>query len=360
MFNDVSKMDKWRLDDCKLAWHMDRVHKHFVQGKRIAPIMIDAGITKFCNIKCEFCYGLFQKMTGAMIPDAALIQLFKDAPKCGVKAIAIVGDGEPTLHPSLVPAIRAGVDSGLDMAMATNGVKISTLDMADFVNNLVWLRFNLSAIEEGYEVVHGRPYWEGVKRNIQIAVQMKKQLSSPVTIGLQMVLTKNALPFVLREAQFAIDTGVDYFVIKQCSDPKCDAMEVPESQWFDKPEVQETLQKAAAMSTFATRIVPKFTAISQRKRPYDHCLDVPLLFQISGDGKCYPCGYLFGDERYCYGDLAKQSLGEILNSEHYWKIIEHMQKKFDVRKDCEGCCRHDSTNMFIQNFVNRPEHINFI
>jgi len=358
---NVKDIDKWNLDSNKLLWHMDRVYKHFVQGKRIAPIMIDAGITKLCNIKCEYCYGIFQKMTGEMIPDAALIQLFKEAPKCGVKAISIVGDGEPTLHPSLIPAIRAGVDSGLDMAMATNGVRISDLDMADFVNNLVWLRFNLSAIEEGYEVVHGRPYWEGVKRNIQLAVQMKKQLGSPVTIGLQMVLTKNALPYVLREAQFAIDTGVDYFVIKQCSDPKYNAMEVPESPWFDEPKIKETLRQAAAMSTFETRIVPKFRMIAQRvRRPYDHCLDVPLLFQISGDGKCYPCGYLFGNERYCYGDLAKQSLGEILNSEHYWKIIGYLQKEFDVHKDCEGCCRHDSTNKFIHDFVHKPEHINFI
>lgn len=354
-------IDKWNLDSNKLIWHMDRVHKHFIQGKRIAPIMIDAGITKFCNIKCEYCYGIFQKMTGEMIPDAALIRLFNDAPKCGVKAIAIVGDGEPTLHPSLVPAIHAGVQSGLDMAMATNGVHISPSDMATFVNDLIWLRFNLSAIEEGYEIVHGRPYWDIVKKNIQLAVQMKKDFSSSVTIGLQMVLTKHALPFVLREAQFAIDAGVDYFVIKQCSDPKCDAMEVPESQWFDMPEVQETLQKAAAMSTFQTRVIPKFRMIAQRvRRPYDHCLDVPLLFQVSGDGKCYPCGYLFGNEKFCYGDLTKQSLGEILLSDHYWKLIQYMQKEFDVHKDCEGCCRHDSTNKFIHDFTNRPEHINFI
>jgi len=355
------QIDKWRLDGNKLIFHMDRVHKHFVHGKRIAPIMIDAGITKFCNIKCEYCYGIFQKMTGDMIPGPALINLFHDAPLCGVKAIAIVGDGEPTLHPDLIPAIRAGVDSGLDMAMATNGVRIDPLDMVDFVNNLVWLRFNLSAIEEGYEVVHGYPYWDKVKENILRAVEVRTQIHSPITIGLQMVLTKNALPYVLREAQFAIDSGVDYFVIKQCSDPKCDAMEVPESQWFDSQEVQDVLKKAASMSTFKTRIVPKFRAIAQRvKRPYDRCLDVPLLFQISGNGKCYPCGFLFGNEKFCYGDLTKQRLGEILNSEHYWKIIKYMQTEFDVHKDCRGCCRHDSTNKFIHDFVHRPEHINFI
>jgi len=354
-------IDKWKLDGNKLLWHMDRVHKHYVQGKRIAPIMIDMGLTKFCNIKCEFCYGYFQNMNGSMIPGDKLLQLMNDAPKAGVKAIAIVGDGEPTLHPDFINAVVTGTDNGLDMAVATNGVKLDMNGLAELVARLTWLRFNLSAIEEGYEVVHGRPYWETVKHNIQLAVELKKKFDLKATIGLQMVLTPNAFPYILREAQFAIDSGVDYFVIKQFSDPHCDLMSKVDSNWANSPEVLEVLKKAEQMSTFGTRIIPKYMAIRNMKnRPYEHCLDVPLLFQISGDGKCYPCGYLFGNEKYCYGDLNTQSLGEILNSDHYWNVIKEMQTVFDVRKDCCGCCRHDSTNEFIHNFVNKPGHINFI
>ena len=352
-------MDKWGLDSNKLLWHMDRVHKHFVQGKRIMPITIDMGITKTCNIKCEYCYGIFQKMNGKMIPSDALIQLFNDAPKIGVKAISIIGDGEPSLHPAYVDAIIAGARSGLDMAVATNGVVCP--DPVPVLSRLVWWRVTLSAIEEGYEKVHGRPYWEKVKTHILEALSIRKEFGFPVTIGLQMVLTKNALPYVLREAQFALDAGVDYMVIKQFSDPHCDSMFGIDATTTNGPEVQGILKQAITMSTEKTKIVAKFKAIEyMQRRPYDHCLDVPLLFQISGDGKCYPCGYLFGDERYCYGDITKQSLGEILNSEHYWSIIKTLQTTFDVHKDCAGCCRHDSTNKFINDFVNRPEHLNFI
>ena len=352
-------MDKWGLDSNKLLWHMDRVHKHFVRGKRIVPVTIDAGITKFCNIKCEFCYGIFQKMTGDMIPPAALVKLFQDAPKLGVKAISIVGDGEPTLHPTLVDAVKAGHDNGLEMAIATNGVKVP--EMTELLKRMIWFRFNLSAIEEGYKTVHGAPYWDKVAENVHYATEVKKMYGLPVTIGLQMVLTKNALPYVLREAQFAIDAGVDYFVVKQCSDPHSTKMVVPEPEWFDAPDVVKVLKEAEAMSTKDTQIIVKFAAIATRnRRPYDHCLDVPLLFQISGDGKCYPCGYLFGDERYCYGDLAKKSLGEILDSEHYWDVVKTMQTTFDVHKDCAGHCRHQSTNEFIHKYVNKLEHLNFL
>lgn len=353
--------DKWALDSNKLLWHMDRVHKHFVRGKRIMPVLLDIGITKACNIRCEFCYGLFQKMTNEMIPSDVLLRLFAEAAKVGIKAIAVIGDGEPTLHPAFVEAIKIGAETGLDLGVATNGVRMPDPMLSEILPRLTWLRFNLSAIEEGYEIVHGRPVWENVKHNILKAVRIVDDSDLGTTVGLQMVLTKNALNYVKREAQFAIDAGVDYFVVKQCSDPKSSAMVVPEPEWFDAPEVRQILTEAEAMSTERTKIIVKFAAIATRnRRPYDHCLDVPLLFQVSGDGKCYPCGYLFGDERYCYGDLKEHTLGEILHSERYWSVIKTMQTTFDVHKDCAGHCRHQSTNKFIHDFVHQPEHINFI
>lgn len=353
--------DKWNLDGNKLLWHMDRVHKHFIRGKRIVPIMIDMGLTKFCNVKCEFCYGIFQGISGEMIPRNALIQLFKDAPKVGVKAIAMVGDGEPTLNPAMVDAIIAGAEGGLDMAMATNGVSMPDPMLENLIPRLVWLRFNLSAIEEGYEIVHGRKYWEKVKANIIKSLAIRGRIEAPCTIGLQMVLTRNALAYVIREAQFAIDAGVDYFVIKQYSDPQCDGMKGISAQEQNSPEVQKILMDAMAMSTKKTQIIAKLKAMEYGiKRPYDHCYDVPLYFQISGNGKAYPCGYLFGDERYCYGDITKQSFGEIINSERYWEVVKVLQTTFNVHKDCVGCCRHDSTNLFIHKFLHKPDHINFI
>lgn len=353
--------DKWLLDSNKLLWHMDRVHKHFVRGKRIAPILIDMGLTKFCNVRCEFCYGIFQKMTGELIPAKPLIRLFHDAPKVGIKAIAMVGDGEPTLNPAYIEAIKVGAEGKLDMSIATNGVMMDEEDLTAILPRLVWLRFNLSAVDDGYALVHGRDYWEIVKKNILNAVAIKRRLHLPVTIGLQMVMTPTALKYVIREAQFAVSAGVDYFVIKQFSDPKCEAMKGVDSEAANAQEVQEILKNAVALSTEKTAIIAKFKAMEYGlHRPYDHCLDVPLYFQISGNGKCYPCGYLFGDERYCYGDITTQSIGEILHSDRYWEVVKVLQTTFDVHKDCIGCCRHDSSNIFLQRFVNRPDHINFI
>lgn len=355
-------MSKYLFDGHKLIWHMDRVHAHFRDNKRIYPLHIDIGVDKCCNAKCIYCYGIFQKMTNEMIPSDILYKLFDDAPKLGIKSLVMTGDGEPSLNKGVWDAIRVGKYNKLDIGFATNGIALDSEKKMCLMVGCTWVRFNLSAVNsESYKLIHGVDKWSKVKENIETAVATKKKYGLSCTIGLQMVLIPQCADQILAEAEFAVKTGVDYFVIKQFSDPNCKEMSQFNLSWYDNPVLLDTLKKAEAMSTDRTKIIAKWGMIASKGvRPYDHCVDCPLLFQISGSGKCYPCGYLFGDDRYCYGDLNKQSLKEILDSEHYWNIIKYMREEFDVHKQCSGCCRHDATNAFIWEYINEPYHINFI
>lgn len=353
---------KYLFDGHKLIHHMDRVHDHFRDGKRIYPLHIDLGATKACNAKCVYCYGTFQCMTGEMIEREALVNLFKDAAGLGVRSITVTGDGEPTLNPAMYDALEMGHLWGLDIGFATNGIFLDEDKIRNLLRNCVWVRFNLSAVsKEGYIKIHGVDQWERVAKNIRLAVRLKKEMNSKCTLGLQMVLIPDAAPEIIPESQFAIKEGLDYFVIKQFSDPGCDELSRFSLSWYDDPELLKVLKVAELMSTKETKIVPKWDMMhSKGIRKYDKCVDCALLFQISGSGKCYPCGYLFGNDRYCYGDLHKQSLKEILDSEHYWKLIKHMREEFDVHNDCTGCCRHDFTNEFMWQYLHPPDHLNFI
>lgn len=354
---------KWyNFDGHKLIYHMDRVYSHYRDGKRIYPLHIDIGATKLCNAKCIYCYGLFQKMSEDIIPKHILTNLFADAPSLGIKSITVTGDGEPTLNPAIYEAVGFGKTRGLDISFATNGIALDKTKLYTLLKSCTWLRFNLSAVStDSYKKVHGVNQWERVQANILTAVQLKKELGLSCTIGLQMVLMPQCLDQVISEAQFALDNKLDYFVIKQYSDPGCPEMSPFALSWYDHPEVLAVLNRASALSNENTKIVPKWGMIQSKGiRSYDHCVDCPLLFQISGSGKCYPCGYLFGNDEFCYGDLHHQSLKEILDSELYWLLIKKMRYDFDVHTQCKGCCRHDSTNAFIWQYLNPPEHLNFI
>jgi radical SAM protein with 4Fe4S-binding SPASM domain len=321
---------------------------------------MDIGVTKACNAKCIYCYGIFQKMTGEIVPADVLYRLFQDAPKLGIKSLTLTGDGEPTLNPGVYNAVTVGKANGLDIGFATNGIALTSDKIKVLLNSCTWLRFNLSAADQlSYKTIHGVDAWNKVQANIWEATRLKRELGSKCTIGLQMVLIPEAEKSVLPESLFAIATGVDYFVIKQYSDPGCKEMSPFDLDRYD--EMQRLLKVAAGMSTERTQIIPKFSTIAAKgKRPYDNCVDCPLIFQISGNGKCYPCGFLFGDEEYCYGDLNKQSLQEILDSDRYWRIIHYMRHGFNVHTQCKGSCRHDKTNEFIWNYLQIPEHLNFI
>lgn len=356
-------MPKYRFDGHKLIYHMDRVYAHYRNGKRIYPLHIDIGTTKVCNAKCVYCYGIKQKMDyTSVIPLEPMLNIFGTASSLGIRSITVTGDGEPTLNPHMYSALLLGHSTGLNMGFATNGIKITEAQMDTILKTCTWLRFNLSAVDRAtYKTVHGTDKWDTVSKNIALAVKLKRERGYTCTIGLQMVLIPQCIDQVIPEARFAVDTGVDYFVIKQFSDPGCEAMSRFDMSLYDSSKVLSTLATAESMSTENTKIVPKWGMIRDKgRRRYDRCVDCALLFQISGSGKCYPCGYLFGDDRYCYGDLHKNTLKEILDSEQYWKVVKYMRESFDVHKDCKGACRHDFTNAFIWDYLHPPEHLNFI
>jgi len=355
-------MDKYRYDGTKLLWHMDRVIEHFDKGKRIAPIHIDMGATATCNSDCVYCYAKHQGHGGEILDRQVFLRLMEEAPKIGIKSIAIIGDGEPTLNPALYDAVRVGKENGLDLSVGTNGIALTPEKIDALLKNCVWLRFNLSAAtRDGYKTVHRKDNWEIVKKNIEDAVRIKREKGYICTIGLQMVLVEQCVDQIIPEAQFAVDIGVDYLVIKQYSDTGCPDVVHPKRNWYSSDEVQSLLTEAEMLSNNKTSIIIKWDLMKWgNHKPYKHCWDIPLLIEISGTGKVYSCGYHFRQPEYEMGDLHKQSLEEIINSEKYWEVIRFCREDLVIGKDCVGNCRHDKTNEFMEGYMNPPEHINFI
>lgn len=355
-------MDKYRYDSHKLIYHMDRVCDHFDKGKRIAPIHMDIGATSVCNSDCVYCYAKWQRHEGEILKRGIFINLMTQAPQIGIKSVAIIGDGEPTLNPALYDAVKAGKENGLDISVGTNGIFLDTDKLDVLLKNCVWIRFNLSAgSREEYKFVHGKDNWDKVSSNIREAVRIKREKGYTCTIGLQMVLVPQCITEVIPEAKFAIDAGVDYMVVKQYSDPICKDMAQVDRGWYKDEETQKILKTAENMSTKNTQIIVKWGLMQfHDNKPYKRCVDLPLLIESSGTGKVYPCGYHFRNPKYELGDLNKQSIKEIIESEHYWNLIKHMREDFVVGKDCHGACRHDRTNEFIWDYLQPVEHKNFI
>ena len=362
--------DKRHSDGTKLLWHMQRVSEHFDQYKKIAPIHLDCGIAKFCNISCTYCFGKFQNMKNVFIQQEALLRLVRDANEIGVKSMAFIGDGEPTCNTHMYEALTVARDeTSLDMAISTNGVLINSVEKCDTIlSSCKWMRFCLSAgTREGYKKIHGKDYFDIVLENVKRMVEVKKEKGYTCDIGLQAVFDPTIMKEeMILESALAVKLGVDYFVIKQCSLPDAgeSGMSVFDLKEYDSEETHNALKACEETSTDKTKIIVKWNTMKQKGvRPYNGCLSVPLISEISGNGNWFPCGYFFDDKPehapYKFGNIQEKSLKEIFNSKHYWEVIERM-KKFDVHKDCHGACRLDSTNKFCYDYLDKPMGINFI
>lgn len=358
--------DKYIMDGHKLYWHPDRV-SDWLSGKRIAPIHIDVGLSKGCNIRCEYCFGViqgnfFKKGSGIYFPREPLLRYVREAGDLGVRSMGFIGEAEPLLNPHVYEAIVAAKKAGVDVALGTNGILLDTAKNGEeALEHLTWLRFNISAAsDESYRKIHGSKEFSKVIEKIKFCTETKKRKKLAVTIGLQMVLTPSNVSQAVPLARIGKALNVDYLVIKQCSDTVESRLGFFHK--FDEYDnFYDILKEAEAQSVEGYNVIAKWRKITNKgRRDYDQCLGVPFLLYSSGDGKLYPCGMFFDidEEEYRLGDLTKQSFKEIFESDRYWEVVEKVAN-IDTHK-CYSGCRTDSINAFLWRLKHPPEHVNFV
>ena len=363
------------LDGHKLQWHGDRV-KALFRGERVAPITMDVGLTRKCTYKCGFCYGQLQKNEERKITKDAVIRFMDDAVEIGVKAISFVADGEPTCSPHIYDAILRGKSNGLDIAMATNGHLLKEDRIEEILPALTYLRFNICAADEQrYNEIHICPKsaYRKVIHTIKECVRIKKERNLDVTLGMQMVLLPEYNDQIIPLAKMGKELGVDYLVIKHCSDDEAGSLKVDyEGYGF----MLNTLRDAETYSDDKYTVAVKWTKILSRgKRSYDICYGPPLVMEISGTGLLAPCGMLFNSrfkKDYHIGNIAETSFKEMFYGERYWEVLNRvMSEKFNPHTMCGSLCLQHKINEYLwevktgkkeikQPEGEKPSHLNFV
>lgn len=358
----MKSADKYKMDGHKLLWHLDKVEK-WEKGESIAPLYIDMGITQTCNINCTYCYyATPENRTSKTITTENMIKFLKDCSEVGTKAIGILGDGEPMVHEGVYEIIKAGKEFGIDMAISTNGTKLKKDEAKDFLNALSWIRFNISAATPStYAEVMGTPekVFDTVVKNIKYCVEIKKKYNLDVTIGMQMVLIPQCLDDIVEFAKLGKELGVDYAVIKQCSENENSNLGLTVEDYM---KYKDKLIEAEAYTNSSYSMVVKWNKIEKfGVRNYDTCYGCEFLPQISGAGEVYCCGNFFGNKEFYIGNINETSFKDILASKRYKEVMKKVQTDVDVHTQCGTSCRQNEINEFLYQIKdNKPTHINFI
>lgn len=362
------------LDGQKLVWHKERLEA-WLRGERIAPITIDCALTRRCTYRCIYCYGQLQANDEKRMTKDVIFRFLDDAAEIGVKAISLVSDGESTCSPHFYDAIVRAKANGLDIAVGTNGYLLKDERLEEILPLLTYIRFNISAAEPvRYAEIMGckEGCFYKVLKTIRECVRVKKEKNLPVTIGLQMVLLPVFADQILPLAKLGQELGVDYLVIKHCSDDEKGSLGVDYDQYFGLTQI---LKEAEGYSTENYLVKVKWSKIlSGGKRCYRQCHGAPFMVQLSGSGLVAPCGMFFNKKykKYHIGNIADTPFKEIWQSERYWEVMNLLSSDaFNAQMECPTLCLQHKVNEFLWDLKygnvsleqlkgEPPDHINFI
>jgi MoaA/NifB/PqqE/SkfB family radical SAM enzyme len=350
------------LDGSKIAYHEDRV-RAYERGERIAPITIDMALTRNCNFACGFCAAQYQENDRKEITHATMDRFLRDCAELGVRGISLVSDGESSISPVFAYTINLGKHLGIDMAVGSNAFVIDRKMSEEILPHLTYLRINFSGgTKERYAQIMGvKPSsYDRVVQNIRDMVAVKRERGLSVTIGIQMVLQPQDADQIIPFAALGRDLGVDYAVIKHCSDTPEGFLGVDYSKYA---ALEDLLRQAEALSTDDYKCVIKWNKIRAGKlRSYQRCMGPPFLLQISGSGLVAPCGGTFNDawRKFHMGNIVDTSFKEIVQSDRYWEVIRHLSsEEFDASKSCDALCLQDLTNRALDGHMNKGVPIQF-
>ena len=373
-----TKEGKLILDSHKLSYHYDRVEE-WENNKRVAPISVDMALTRACGAMCSFCYAMVQEpQERSTIKVKEALDLVDDFAEVGVKGVSLISDGESTLSKAYVPFIQHAAKAGIDVGNATNGWEWAPEKIDQVLEHLTWVRFTCAAgTPEGYARImfknkeHTHVFDRAMK-HIKYAVDLKKKKKLKVTLGIQMVLMPEFKEEILPFAKLAVDLGVDYGVIKHCSDDEFGTLGVDYSRY---EEMYNLLEQAENLGNDDTKIIVKWDKIKNKGKPtYNRFYGPQFLLQISGSGLVAPSGMFFNARysKFHIGNFVDERFKDIFKSERYWKIMDYLASPYFDAQTMMG-------TLPIQHYVsealdkhikgearipkaegNKPLHVNFL
>ena len=366
------------LDSHKLAYHYDRV-KAWENGESIPPVSVDMALTRACGAMCSFCYAMVQEPQERIaIKTKDALELLDDFAEIGVRGVSLISDGESTLSKAYAPFIKHAAEVGIDVGNATNGWEWGPEKIEEVLPHLSWVRFTVAAgnpesyskiMFKGSEHTH---VFDRAMEHIKYAVELKKRKNLKVTLGIQMVLMPEFKNEILPFAKLAVDLGVDYGVIKHCSDDEFGTLGVDYDKYL---EMYPLLEQAEEYSNDKTKIIIKWDKIKDKGKPsYKRFYGPQFLLQISGSGLVAPSGMFFNARysKFHMGNFAEERFINIFRSDRYKKIMDYLaSSNFDAQTMMGTLPIQHYVSVALDNHVKgiekiipatnkKPLHVNFL
>lgn len=335
----------------------------YAKGSKTYPICIEIDPSNICPLNCEnCCWGKMRSERKGSIPEEKLISLVKDVSSIGTKSIIWTGGGDPLANPATPKAVVTASELGIENAMFTNGVLLTSEKSDILCNNLNWIRFNMAGdCPESYSRVHRVPekFYQTVCKNI---IYFCKHAKESVDTGIGTAINQHNFDGLKRLPFLAMDLGVDFF------QAKLDFNEIgsPEYvQWWNEVVVPHFLSVKSELGgkvrVFSDPIV--------RTTTVDYCHAHRIITAITADGRVSFCKMRRDQESTTLGNICSETLEEIFDGDKHKLLSGNIHPS--TCPILRNFCPYRTTNEAVETFtkdqgypipkdaVFEDKHINF-
>ena len=324
------------------------------------PWVIELDPTTACNLACHGCISANLLNQGGFKRER-LRQLAKEFNEMGVKAVVLIGGGEPMAHPEFGNIIDYFYENDIHVGVTSNGTLINKY-LEQLAYKTKWVRISVDAgSEEMFQKyrphISGKSQFnkviEGMREISKIrktklgysflVLEKKDSDRRPISEGGNYVET-NATD-IFKAAQLAKDIGCDYFEVKPSFDPfhflndTSNLNNIIHSQL----DMCETLQDKNFTIISPYTLKRTLEGENTQKKEYSRCLTAEMRTVLSPSG-AYVCPYHRGNTNLKIGDPTLETLNEIWHGKQRKEVME----KLDPRKHCEFHCIRHSTNLELE------------
>lgn len=368
-------MNPYRPD--KIDLHTEFI-KEVARGNHPPPIRVQLVLSDLCNQDCSFCAyrmegyssnemffqrdeldNIVSRNPKRLLTAEKALEVVRDCKEMGVKAIELTGGGEPTVHPHLDDVIRLTKESGMDVGLVTNGVRLKPSTIALMAQRGVesWIRISIDAgTPETYSRIRrvSPSHWDQVWRNVALAAEMRRSVAdSPLVLGVSFILTKDNWREVKLAAEIARDAGVDSFRVAPIFQNEGDAYFAQFSQ-----EARQCCDEAKSLATekftVHSQLMKRIGELTAGSPTESNCLYQRAATYIGADMNVYRCCVNAYNELGKLGSIANQSFRQV------WERVGHENplSSFDATQ-CSFCPFSDRQQA-ISNALDRVKHGSFV
>ena len=127
---------------------LDKIEETNWEKGNSGPLVIELDPTAVCDLACPGCISEDIISVGGSFSKDRLISLGEEFIDCGVRAVILIGGGEPLAHPTTGNFISLMGENDINIGITTNGSFIDRFinPISEYSN---WTRVSMDAATEG-------------------------------------------------------------------------------------------------------------------------------------------------------------------------------------------------------------------